>query len=556
MSVILLEGATVTYSGASSPALADVNLEVEEGGLCLVAGATGSGKSTLLGLMTGMVPHFTGGRLDGRVLIGGRDTRMHPPREIADLVGRVGQDPLAGFVADRVEDELAYGMEQLAVPPGTMRTRVEQMLDLLGIADLRDRALRTLSGGQQQRVAIGAALAAGPRILVLDEPTSALDPTAAEEVLAAVRRLVDDLGLTVVLAEHRLERVIGYADQLIRVADGRVTSGTPDEVLREMDRVPPIVELSRLAGWSPTPLTIRAARRHAASLRDRLAASDAAPTPAPSGGTTGPGEPTRPARPILTASGVSVTYRELVAVRAVDLDVAPGVVTVLMGRNGSGKSSLLWALQGSGPRRAGTVSLDGRDPASLEPAAARRLVGLVPQTPSDLLYRETVAAECEQADHESGAASGTCAALLGELVPGVEGSRHPRDLSEGQRLALVLAIQLSASPKVVLLDEPTRGLDYAAKSRLAEVLRGMAAGGRAVVLATHDVEFAASVADRLLMMAQGEVVADGPARDLLTASPAFAPQVARILAPGPWLTVADVVEALAASPAAPAADRS
>jgi len=251
-------------------------------------------------------------------------------------------------------------------------------------------------------------------------------------------------------------------------------------------------------------------------------------------------------------------------VRAVDFEAAPGVVTVLMGRNGSGKSSLLWALQGSGPRRAGTVSLDGHDPAALEPAAARRLVGLVPQTPSDLLYRETVSAECEQADRESGAAPGTCIALLAELVPGVEGARHPRDLSEGQRLALVLAIQLSASPRVVLLDEPTRGLDYAAKSRLAEVLRSMAADGRAVLLATHDVEFAASVADRLVMMAQGEIVADGPARDLLTASPAFAPQVARILAPGPWLTVADVAEALAAAssgsapPAAnsaPAADR-
>jgi len=560
MSVIRLEGATVTYTGAASPALADVTLEVEDGGLCLVAGATGSGKSTLLGLMTGMVPHFTGGRLDGRVLIGGRDTRTHPPREIADLVGRVGQDPLAGFVADRVEDELAYGMEQLAVPPGTMRTRVEQMLDLLGIAELRDRPLRTLSGGQQQRVAIGAALAAGPRILVLDEPTSALDPTAAEEVLAAVRRLVDDLGLTVVLAEHRLERVIGYADQLIRVADGRVTSGTPDEVLREMDRVPPIVELARLAGWTPTPLTIRAARRHAASLRHRLLTPD----DAGASHVTKPADHAVPARPILTARGLSVTYRDLIAVRAVDFEAAPGVVTVLMGRNGSGKSSLLWALQGSGPRRAGTVSLDGHDPAALEPAAARRLVGLVPQTPSDLLYRETVSAECEQADRESGAAPGTCIALLAELVPGVEGARHPRDLSEGQRLALVLAIQLSASPRVVLLDEPTRGLDYAAKSRLAEVLRSMAADGRAVLLATHDVEFAASVADRLVMMAQGEIVADGPARDLLTASPAFAPQVARILAPGPWLTVADVAEALAAAssgsapPAAnsaPAADR-
>ncbi len=538
MSAIQVHGATVTYAGAPHPALSNVDVAIDQGVLCVVAGATGSGKSTLLGLMTGNVPHFTGGRLDGRVLIGGRDTRTHPPRELADLVGRVGQDPLAGFVADRVEDELAYGMEQLAVAPATMRTRVEHMLDLLGIADLRDRPLRTLSGGQQQRVAIGAALAAGPRILVLDEPSSALDPTAAEEVLAAITRLVDDLGLTVVVAEHRLERVIGYADQLIYVAGGRVTSGAPDEVLRGMERVPPIVELARLAGWTPAPLTIREARRLAPALLTRLV-----PAAAAQGGVAA-AAPTPQGRPLLTSRGLSVTYRDVVAVRAVDLDIRAGVVVALMGRNGSGKSSLMWAVQGSGPRRAGSVAVDGVDPANLDPAAARRLVGLVPQTPSDLLYRETVASECTQADHEAGAAAGTCRALLANLLPGVDDAQHPRDLSEGQRLALVLAIQLSASPRVIMLDEPTRGLDYAAKARLAVILRSAAADGRAVLLATHDVEFAASVADRLIMMAQGEVVADGPARDLLTASPAFAPQVARILAPGPWLTVPDVAAAL------------
>ena len=158
------------------------------------------------------MPHFTGGHLAGRVVVDGRDTRDHPPRDLADVVGMVGQDPLAGFVTDTVEEELAYAMEQLAVPEPVMRKRVEETLDLLGIADLRGRALRTLSGGQQQRVAIGSVLTAHPRILVLDEPTSALDPTAAEEVLAAVTRLVHDLGITVVMAEHRLERVVQYAD--------------------------------------------------------------------------------------------------------------------------------------------------------------------------------------------------------------------------------------------------------------------------------------------------------------------------------------------------------
>ena len=221
--MIEFDHVSVTYADARRPAIRDVCLAIDEGELALVVGRTGVGKSTLLGAINGLVPHFTGGTLAGRVTVDGRDTRTHRPRELADVVGVVGQDPLSGFVTDTVEEELAYGMEQLAVPPEVMRKRVEETLDLLGIADLRDRPLFQLSGGQQQRVAIGSVMTAHPRVLVLDEPTSALDPNAAEEVLAAVTRLVHDLGVTVVLAEHRLERVVQYADRVIEVgADGTV----------------------------------------------------------------------------------------------------------------------------------------------------------------------------------------------------------------------------------------------------------------------------------------------------------------------------------------------
>ncbi|MDP9241349.1 MAG: energy-coupling factor ABC transporter ATP-binding protein, partial [Actinomycetota bacterium] len=208
---------TFTYPGAGGPTLRDVTLHVPEGELCVVVGRTGTGKSTLLRAVNGLVPHFTGGLLAGQVTVAGRDTRTHPPRELADVVGLVGQDPAAGFVTDVVEEELAYSMESLGVPPAVMRRRVEDTLDLLGLVDLRDRPLGTLSGGQQQRVAIGSALTAHPSVLVLDEPTSALDPPAAEEVLAALQRLVHDLGMTVFLAEHRLERVVQYADRIVHV---------------------------------------------------------------------------------------------------------------------------------------------------------------------------------------------------------------------------------------------------------------------------------------------------------------------------------------------------
>ncbi|MEV7611897.1 ATP-binding cassette domain-containing protein [Streptomyces sp. NPDC089799] len=541
--MITFDQVSVRYDDTAEPVIRDVDLTVEEGELCLVVGHTGVGKSTLLGAVNGLVPHFTGGTLYGRVFVDGRNTADHPPRELADVVGVVGQDPLDGFVTDTVEEELAYTMEQLAVPPATMRKRVEETLDLLGLADLRHRALHELSGGQQQRVAIGSVLTAHPRILVLDEPTSALDPTAAEEVLAAVTRLVHDLGVTVLLAEHRLERVVQYADRVIHLpGDGRVVSGPPAEVFRTTSIAPPIVELGRAAGWDPLPLSIRDARRAAAPVRTRLAGT----VPGPARPPTASDRST-----LLTARGVTVSYHGVPAVRQVDLTLHGGEVTALMGRNGSGKSSLLWALQGSGPRTAGSVGIPSgpgksADPRKLPAAEARKLVGLVPQTPTDLLYLETVKQELEQADAESGVTANGAPArpLLDRLSPGIPDTSHPRDLSEGQKLALVLAVQLAAAPDVLLLDEPTRGLDYRAKEQLIRIVDDLAAGGRAVVISTHDVEFVARAADRVVVMAEGDIVADGPTTEVIVASPVFAPQTAKILAPLPYLTVGQAVEAI------------
>ncbi len=230
--MIRFENVSVTYDGAARPAVRDVDLEVPEGELVLVVGPSGVGKSTVLGAVSGLVPHFTGGTLHGRVTVAGRDTRTHKPRELADVVGTVGQDPLSHFVTDTVEDELAYGMESLGLPPDVMRRRVEETLDLLGLADLRDRHISTLSGGQQQRVAIGSVLTPHPKVLVLDEPTSALDPAAAEEVLAVLQRLVHDLGTTILMAEHRLERVVQYADQVVLLPPGeRPRMGAPADVM-------------------------------------------------------------------------------------------------------------------------------------------------------------------------------------------------------------------------------------------------------------------------------------------------------------------------------------
>ncbi len=420
-----------------------------------------------------------------------------------------------------------------------MRKRVEETLDLLGLADLRYRALHELSGGQQQRVAIGAVLTPHPRVLVLDEPTSALDPTAAEEVLAAITRLVHDLGVTVVLAEHRLERVVQYADRVVHLAgDGTVTDGAPASMFTTTSVAPPVVELGRLAGWDPLPLSVRDARRVAAPL-PRGRGSRA----------TGHGARSRAsAAPlVLRARNVVVRYGDVVAVRGVDLDLAADEVTAVMGRNGSGKSSLLWALQGSGKRQSGLVQVDGKDPKNLSARAARTLVGLVPQTPGDLLYLETVAAELDQADAESDGARSDAGRARSST-----GSRP------GFPTTSILAIspRASASPSCsrcscgphppwcCSTNRPA-GSTTTPSGRSSASSTSSRPRAASVVVSTHDVEFVAAAADRVVVLADGDIVADGPTADVVVASPAFAPQVAKILAPLAFLTVEQVGAALA-----------
>jgi energy-coupling factor transport system ATP-binding protein len=417
-----------------------------------------------------------------------------------------------------------------------MRRRVEDVLDALNLHALRQRAITTLSGGQRQRVAIGAAITAAPRALVLDEPTSSLDPVSAEEVLASLARLVHDQGTTILVAEHRLERIAQFADVVVALgaSPGTVRTGAPGEIFATADLAPPVVRLARTAGWSPVPLSVRDARRHAPELRRRLAGAKRPETTATRGD--------RVAR----VRGLTAAYGPIPALAEVALDFHEGEVVALMGRNGAGKSTLLHHLVGLRRPQRGSVEVLGRHPASLSPPEAIRLVGLVPQDPGALLCAESVAAECRDADRDGGLGAGTTRAVLESLLAGISDSSHPKDLSEGQRLALALAVVLAPAPPLVLLDEPTRGLDYGAKERLARQLRQLAARGRCVIVATHDVELVAEVADRVVVLADGEVITDGPTRSVVCHSAGLASQVARILAPAEWLTVEEITTALAA----------
>ncbi len=512
MSAIEYRGASFTYPDAPRPSLVDVDLDVAAGEVLLVVGPSGSGKSTLLRSANGLVPHSTGGRFGGEVVTFGRSTRSHHPRELADVVGFVHQDPEGQFVVDRVETDVAFVLENLGVGHEAMRRRVEETLDALGIAHLRNRSPATLSGGERQRCAIAGALAAAPSALVLDEPTSQLDPQGADDVLAAVTRLNADLGTTVLLAEHRLERAAPLADRAVLIDTGRVDSpGAPGAVLAGYAGAPAVTRLGRLLGWDPPPLTVRDARRFAV-------ATDLGPAPDPS-------PPPAPGEELVVARDLRVTLGGREVLQGVSVDVRQGEVVALLGRNGAGKTTLLRALARLVPSARGSVE-------------GGATTAYVPQDPNSLLFAPTVRRELRETlkvlgKSDDGAVDHWLTALGLEEVA----DRHPRGLAGGERQRVAIAAVAVSGADVLLLDEPTRGMDAPSRRALHDAATEHASRGGAVVLATHDVELAARCATRAVVLGDGDVVAQGDAHRVLAGS-LFAPQVMRVFPP--YLTVEEV----------------
>jgi energy-coupling factor transport system ATP-binding protein len=536
--IICIEELTYRYPGAENPALRDFSLQVEEGEFLLVCGVSGAGKSTLLRLLNGLVPHFYGGELSGSVRVAGHDPVEVGPGEMSDTVGLVFQDPEAQFVAEVVEDELAFAMENAGLTPTVMRKRIEEALHAVGIEHLRGRRVNTLSGGEKQRVAIAAVLTLHPRVLVLDEPTSQLDPQSAEEVLDSVLRLNKDLGLTVVLSEHRLERVVQHADRILYLSPGGPPiTGEPREVLAQIPLAPPIVQVARLLGWKPLPLSVKEGRRfageRAGNYELRITNYELWD------GTFRGVEEAR--SPAITFDGVWYVYGSRDVLRGLDLHVREGEITALMGRNGAGKTTLLKLMVGLLRPSRGTVTVHGKATHSSTLEELSTVVGYVPQQPDVLLFSDTVQAEIDFTRRSHGLPPDG-AALLAALGLARYRNTDPRDLSVGERQRAALAAVLAGEPRILLLDEPTRGLDYLQKDALAGILRELRDQGTTVVLATHDVELAAQLADRVILVGDGEIVADGPARDVMSGSLAFSSQVSKLFREPALVTVEDVIQ--------------
>jgi energy-coupling factor transporter ATP-binding protein EcfA2 len=535
--LIRIEGLTFYYSDTTHPALKNINLEVGEGEFVLVTGPSGGGKSSLSRCLNGLIPHFYGGKIYGRVLVSGMDTLEHSTKELASKVGFVFQDPENQLVSLDVEREIAFGLENLAFPRDLIAKRVEESLDTLGIAHLRYRQLSELSGGEKQKVAIASVLALHPSILILDEPTSELDPKGAEEVLSVITRLNDELGLTVILIEHRLDRVLQYADRLIVLNDGMVAiDGEVRDVMTnhypELSRVgigvPPMIRLiqelrDRGVRIDRVPLTVKEGR---AIIRKVL--EDVPPAQ-----DTGGGNGQEIARPLVEVERLGSTYPSgLLALRNINLKIGEAEFITIMGRNASGKTTLAKHFNRLLVPTKGRIRVSGIDTREATIAELARKVGFVFQNPNDHLFADTVYDEIAFTLKNLGFSRGEIELRIAEMLKRFKLSeykdKYPRSLSGGEKQRVALASVLVTNPKVLILDEPTRGMDYRLKSELMRFLNEYRAEGNTVILITHDVEIVAEYADRIILLSEGRVIVDGEKHQVLSQALLFSPQINRL----------------------------
>ena len=518
--MVVAEGFSYRYPEVARASLRDIALTIEPGTFTVLAGVSGSGKSTLLRALCGLVPHFHGGEATGELSVGGLDVRDHGPGELAAVCGTVFQEPETQIVMSGVRAELELPLEHRGEPAAAVARAVEETALGLGVAHLLDRRTDTLSGGELQRVAIAAAMVHDPSLLVLDEPTSQLDPVAGDELVWQLRRLNEDWGTAVVVAEHRLERCLPAADRVIAMVDGEVAcDAAPGEFLEWAVEVAPALatpgaRLFSLAGLRPLPASVKDA--HATLRAAETAPADDSISVVHDIYAKGreSGAPRRWRNrflhrksgppPALALKDLWLEIQDGPAIlRGINLELHPGERVALMGRNGAGKSTMLRLAKGLAEPTRGRVECAGE-------------VALLLQNPGDYLVHD-------HAVDDAGVAGVASAGLAGREAA------NPRDLSGGERQRLALEVVLAGDPaSVVLLDEPTRGMDRVHKDELAARTDELAGRGAAVMVATHDTEFAASLADRIVLLGQGVVIADGSPHEVLAGGRHFSTEVARV----------------------------
>ncbi|ABO51182.1 ABC transporter related protein [Desulforamulus reducens MI-1] len=551
MAIFTIKNLMYCYPDSQQPALDQINLNIEEGEFVLVLGGSGSGKSSLARALAGLIPRFYGGRFGGQLTYRNQSIPQMEPGQMAREVGIVFQDPEKQLVMTNVEAELAFGLENLGMPEEEMGWRMAEVMDFLNLSSLTHKAVQQLSGGEKQRLVLGAVLAMRPRVLILDEPTSQLDPVAAEEILAFLRRLNEEMGMTIILVEQRLERCFHLADRVLYMEKGQVRFNDPPDrmaewaVERGVPFLPPVATFFARIGIKPLPITIAAGRKFMGQFMDRQ--KELSGQEGVRRGLSRTTEQRKISGPILSETvhrtdqeprrEPSVSLDRLwyaypdghEAVKDLSLKIFPGELLVILGANGAGKSTLLKLIAGllkpgrgcitvvdKGHKKHGLVGRPGR-------------LAYLAQNPNDYLLQDTVQEEIAFSLKQYGLPDD---GIVEQLLQGFHLDEyrhcHPRDLSGGQRQRVALASVLVTRPDLLLLDEPTRGMDVRLKEELTMRLREYTQGGAAVIMITHDIEFAARTASHVAVLHRGRLVRKGSTLDVMGNGIFYTTQLGRL----------------------------
>jgi energy-coupling factor transporter ATP-binding protein EcfA2 len=526
--MIKINSLTFQYPQTNRPVLENISLEIPPSTLTLVTGPTGSGKSTFLRCLNGLVPHFSGGSIDGKVRVFDHDPLVEGPERMAARVGFVFQEPESQFLFDIVEDEIVFALENAGMPRDQMQIRADQVIRQMGLEELRSRNIHEISGGEKQKVAIASALVNLPDVLILDEPTSQLDPTSANDFLTHLTRLKHELDLTIVVSEHRLERLLPFVDFIASITPNHTLQfGAPQEILPKMQHVPPIIKLAKELMVSPLPLRVEDFPNQE---RFTIHGEEIPQVE----------KPFRGQNPILETNGLSASFDQKQVLDQVDLQLYSGEILTLVGANGAGKTTLLRSILGLIPSK-GQRYLFGEKMEPMDLEKVIQYIAYLPQDPNDLLFAETVLDELlfTLKNHKKDMTETDLTTFLSQFGLSAMQDRYPRDLSVGERQRTALAAITVHQPEILLLDEPTRGMDYNAKSELTKILKNWCAGGKSVLLVTHDVEFAACLADRVVIIENGKVRFTGSPKTAFSDFPEYRTQTAQLFPHTGWIKPED-----------------
>ena len=534
--MITFRDVSYTYPGSTFPVLKNINLNIPEKSLTLLIGPSGSGKSTLLRCINGLVPHFSGGKLAGHIQVAGLDPVKESPQKMSKYVGFVFQDPENQFIVDQVEDEIAFGLENASLPEEEILIRISEVLKILDMEHLRNRKLETLSGGEKQKVALASSITMDPKILLLDEPTSQLDPIAADELLHSLIKLVKEFHITVVLAEHRLERILPYTDHMISLSpDGLgLMEGSPRQIMADTELSSPLIRIGKEYNWTPMPLTIEEGRRFAEFMLDEKS---------PQSNKELDDHDTPVDNPLIEVINLCVEIAGKEIIHDINFMLQGGEVIVLMGENGAGKTTILRTLTGLIKPTSGKVLITGADINKKPTSEICKEIGYLPQNPNSLLFAEHVIDELRITlkNHELDEKHFSPFELLTKLGLDDKAERYPRDLSSGERQRVAIGAITIPRPNAILLDEPTRGLDQRTKQELISLIKTWCEDGLGVMIVTHDVELTAEIADQIIILQKGEITFTGKPTLIAGKTDLFQPQIATLFPETGWIAVNDVL---------------